>query len=182
MNQSLLAQLGVATAMVSFTVVVHLMGLSLLIAATNRHARRFGTERALKRQALVLVGVAFGLFALHTVEIWSYAVLYHGLGATQSFEDALYFSTVTYATIGYGDLTLPRSWRILGAIEGANGVILLGWSTAFFVSVVGRIRALEHDWSDAVSGEATDPSGLPKRASPHPDPGHRSAVPLARGE
>ena len=31
----------------------------------------------------------------------------------------------------------------LGAIEGANGVILLGWSTAFFVAIVGRIRLLE---------------------------------------
>ena len=42
---------------------------------------------------------------------------------------------------GYGDLTLERPWRILGAIEGANGVILLGWSTAFFISVVSRISS-----------------------------------------
>lgn len=84
---------------------------------------------------------------LHSVEIWSYAALYHWVGAIRSFEDALYFSTATYATIGYGDLTLSKSWRVLGAIEGANGVILLGWSTAFFISIVARIRALEHDWS-----------------------------------
>ncbi len=129
--------------MVAFTVLVHLMGLTLLIAlaAWIKPAReRFW------HQAILLVGIAFGLFGLHTAEIWAYAILYDGVGATPSFEDALYFSTVTYATIGYGDLTLPRNWRILGAIEGANGVILLGWSTAFFVSVVGRIRALEHDW------------------------------------
>ena len=49
-------------------------------------------------------------------------------------------------TVGYGDVTLPVQWRVLGAIEAASGVILLGWSTAFFVSVVSRIRALEHDW------------------------------------
>lgn len=52
-------------------------------------------------------------------------------------------------TIGYGDLTLSKSWGVLRAIEGANGVILLGWSTAFFVSIVGRNRALELDWSGA---------------------------------
>jgi len=68
------------------------------------------------------------------------------LKAIPTFEEALYFSTVTYATIGFGDLILPRTWRILGAIEGVNGVILPGWSTAFFVSVVSQIRALEHDW------------------------------------
>jgi hypothetical protein len=89
--------------------------------------------------------VVFGLFGLHGAEIWSYALLYKAVGATSDFEQALYFSTTTYVTIGYGDLTLTKAWRILGAIEGANGIILLGWSTAFFVSVVGRLRWLEHD-------------------------------------
>lgn len=149
MTQSLATQLLLATVMAAFTVVVHLTGLSLLIAATNRHAKRLQADRAFLLQALALVGVSFGLFTLHSIEIWSYALLYSGLGATRSFEDALYFSTATYATIGYGDLTLSKAWRLLGAIEGANGVILLGWSTAFFVSVVARIRALEHDLSDA---------------------------------
>jgi voltage-gated potassium channel len=149
MTQSLGAQLIIATAMVALTVVTHLLGLSVLIAATHRHSGDLQNERAFALQMLVLVGVSFGLFILHGVEIWTYATLYYTVGAIHSFEDALYFSTATYATIGYGELTLSRSWRILGAIEGANGVILLGWSTAFFISIVGRIRALEHDWSGA---------------------------------
>jgi hypothetical protein len=148
-TQSLAAQLIIATAMAALTVIMHLLGLSVLIAATNRHSSRLQTDRHLVRQMLVLIGVSFGLFTLHGVEIWSYAALYYQVGAIRSFEDALYFSTATYSTIGYGDLTLSKSWRVLGAIEGANGVILLGWSTAFFISIVARIRALEHDWSGA---------------------------------
>jgi voltage-gated potassium channel len=147
MTQNLGTQLLIATAMVALTVVTHLLGLSVLIASTHRHSSRLQGDRAFVLQMLVLIGVSFGLFILHGVEIWSYAALYYLVGAIHSFEDALYFSTATYATIGYGELTLSRSWRILGAIEGANGVILLGWSTAFFISIVGRIRALEHDWS-----------------------------------
>ena len=85
------------------------------------------------------------------MEIWTYATLYYRVAAIRSFEDALYFSTATHSTVGYGDLTLSRSWRVLGAIEGANGVILPGWSTAFFISIVARIRALEHDWSGALN-------------------------------
>jgi voltage-gated potassium channel len=150
MTQNLATQLLLATAMAALTVVIHLTGLSLLIGATNRHAGHLQADRAFVSQALVLVGVSFGLFTLHSIEIWSYAMLYYGLHATRTFEDALYFSTATYATIGYGDLTLSKAWRLLGAIEGANGVILLGWSTAFFVSIVARIRALEHDLSDAL--------------------------------
>jgi voltage-gated potassium channel len=149
MTQSLAAQLIIATTMAALTVIMHLLGLSVLIATTNRHSSRLQTDRHLVRQMLVLIGVSFGLFILHGVEIWSYATLYFWVGAIRSFEDALYFSTATYATIGYGDLTLSKSWRVLGAIEGANGVILLGWSTAFFISIVSRIRALEHDWSGA---------------------------------
>jgi hypothetical protein len=140
---NLSVQLCIATGMVALTAAVHLIGLSLLIALINRTN---SVKKNFLNQLLLLVAVTFGLFGLHTVEIWSYAIFYDAVGATQTFEEALYFSTVTYATIGYGDITLPRIWRILGAIEGANGVMLLGWSTAFFVSVVGRIRALEHDW------------------------------------
>jgi len=128
------------------SIVIHLAGLACLLVLMRVHKEGWMTPRALFNQSIILVGVGFGLFALHTLEIWAYALLYHLLQATKTFEEALYFSTVTYATIGYGDLTLRQEWRILGAIEGANGIILLGWSTAFFVSVVARLGALEHDW------------------------------------
>ena len=57
-----------------------------------------------------------------------------------------YFSTSTYSTVGYGDVVMSHRWRVLGAIEGVNGIILLGWSTAFFVSLVRRLGALEEGW------------------------------------
>jgi hypothetical protein len=146
LHGQLVFQLLIASGMVALTVLVHLAGLAALIALMRWHAERLSTRHAGFDQVVVILGAAFGLFALHTVEIWGYALVYYGLGATEGFENALYFSTVTYATIGYGDLTLDRPWRILGAIEGANGVILLGWSTAFFISVVSRMRTLERAW------------------------------------
>jgi hypothetical protein len=84
--------------------------------------------------------------AILTVEIWLYAVAYRVVGAIADFEEALYFSTTSFTTIGYGDVVLDRHWRLLGAIEGANGLLLFGWSTAFMLSVIQRLRALEHDW------------------------------------
>jgi hypothetical protein len=53
---------------------------------------------------------------------------------------------VTYASVGYGDLLMPRQWRILGAIEGAAGIIMLGWSTAYLVSILTQLKLLQHDW------------------------------------
>ncbi len=139
--------------MVGVTVLIHLTGLGVLIAAMRFHAERLMTGKVAINQLVVIVGVAYGLFVLHTVEIWSYAMVYTALHAAPDFEGALYFSTVTYTTIGDVNSALTHPWRILGAIEGANGIILLGWSTAFFVSVVARMRTVEHDWLRGGQGE-----------------------------
>ncbi len=154
MNGQLFLQLGLATGMVGVTVLIHLVGLGLLIAAMRFHAERLMSGKAAINQLVVIVGVAYGLFALHTSEIWAYAMLFTSLHAAADFEGALYFSTVTYTTIGDVNSALTLPWRILGAIEGANGIILLGWSTAFFVSVVARMRTLEHDWLRGGGGES----------------------------
>jgi voltage-gated potassium channel len=137
-----LIQLAVATAMVAVTIIVHLGGLAGLLLLIRRRPGD-GDRRAVHHEVAGILLAAGGLFALHGVEIWGYAALYVLTGAIPAFETALYFSTSTYTTIGYGDVLLPRSWRLVGAIEGANGIILLGWSTAFFVAMVGRIRWVE---------------------------------------
>jgi len=87
-----------------------------------------------------------GLMLIHTVEVWLYASLYLAIGALKDLETAVYFSTTSFTTIGYGDVVLSEQWRLVGAIEGANGLLLFGWSTAFLFSVISRMRALEHDW------------------------------------
>ena len=65
---------------------------------------------------------------------------------TQTFEEALYFSTVTFASLGYGDIVLSPRWRLISAIEAANGVILFAWSTAFLFTLTRRLNLIERDW------------------------------------
>jgi hypothetical protein len=130
--------------MVLITVLVHLTGLAILVRVLRSHHK---LARPLRGSPLaLLLGASLGIFAIHTIEIWLYALLYVWIGASHHFEQALYFSTVTYATIGYGDLILSKDWRILGAIEGTTGIIMLGWSTAFLVSLLAQLRLLAHDW------------------------------------
>ena len=140
----MLVQLTLATAMVVATVLIHLFGLAMLMHVLRSHTRIF------RKQAIMpltlLLAATVGIIAIHTMEIWVYALLYLQLDAFSDFEHALYFSTVTYATIGYGDVVMPHQWRILGAIEGAAGIILLGWSTAFIVSLLTQLKLLGHDW------------------------------------
>src|SRR4051812_13505999 len=116
----MLIQLVLATFMVIVTVLVHLTGLAVVVRVLRSHSRMFGMVHVVP--FTLLVTAAIGIFAIHTIEIWIYAALYLVLGAFQTFEVGLYFSTSTYASIGYGDVLLPQAWRIFGAIEGATGI------------------------------------------------------------
>jgi hypothetical protein len=140
---TLATQLGISTLVVGATVIVHLVGLAMLLEILRRHRHAESRLVAVFINAIAILFGAFGLFALHAVEIWAWAGVYWWLGVLADFEHALYFSTSTYVTIGYGDLVLPQGSRILGAIEGASGIILIGWSTAFFFSIVDRLKLLE---------------------------------------
>ena len=129
--------------MVTLTVGIHGVGLALLARAVSgeRHAEEVQHLPPLSpRGAFFTLITVLSLFVLHGIEIWCYASLYTLIHAFAHFEEALYFSTISYAAIGYGDAILPSQWRLLGAIEGINGVILLGWSTAFFVNLLRRLR------------------------------------------
>ena len=65
------------------------------------------------------------------------------LGQFPDLETALYFSAGSFTTIGYGDVLASHSRRLMAAIEGAMGFLLIGWSTAFLVSVTARMGLLE---------------------------------------
>lgn len=132
------AELAVASAMVLLTVLMHTLGLLVL----NRYVRsrlRKGRGAMFLSLRLVMLTV-LGLFILHGLEIWSYAALYKALGAVTDLRNAVYFSTITYGAIGYSDIAMSSRWHLVAAIEGINGVLLIGWSTAFFVTIMTRLQ------------------------------------------
>lgn len=143
--------LGISTLLILLTSTMHFVGLSIftiLLRADEWRQLKRGAHPLLTRYLMILI-VVIGIFGLLTLEIWTYAgVYYYFFGAFSDFEEALYFSIQNFVALGYGDLFLPRAWRIVGAIEAVNGVVLLGWSTAFFITVVSRLRVLEHEWLD----------------------------------
>jgi hypothetical protein len=138
----LAVQFAVATLMVLLCVVVHGFGLFGLNRALRSEAalERLEHLRPLSpRGAVFTLGAVVAMLALHGVEIWLFALVYLVLGAIPELEAALYFSSISYSTVGYSDTHIAHQWRLVGAFESVLGIFLLGWSTAFFFRMIGRI-------------------------------------------
>jgi len=78
-------------------------------------------------------------FLISIIESVVWASVYILVDAIESIEEALYFSLVTYTTLGYGDLVLSEDWRLLAALEAVTGIIIFGWSTAIVLAVVQKL-------------------------------------------
>ncbi len=133
------------------TVGIHALGTSWWIGRL-RHAAK--TARGLRRRLLplhLLCSTALLLLALHIAEVASWALAYlllPNIDSLNTFEEATYFATVTFASLGYGDIVISGPWRLLSAIQAMNGLLVFGWSTALLFAVVERIWGAED-----VSGE-----------------------------
>lgn len=139
----MIAELALATLMVSLTVAIHASGLYLLSRLLRLEERDEAREHihamSLRGFAATII-VILGLFVVHGIEIWLYAFVYVIIGSVDGLREAVYFSTITYGAIGYSDAAMAEKWRLVSAIEGINGIILIGWSTAFFVTIIARMR------------------------------------------
>jgi len=135
----MLRHVGLGIALMFATTFVHTSCTALLLAALRALGERFRNALSVPRASLVVAGVVVLLFLAALVEAALWAMAYRWLDALPSFEQALYFSVVTFTTLGFGDVTLSERWQLLSAFEAANGIILFGWSTALVFAVVQRL-------------------------------------------
>lgn len=147
----LLMKLLIGAAMIGVTVVIHAFVCDWVLRFINRHSKPFlGTFGRFWTIATLITAV-FIIGAAIMVDIWLWAVLFYVLEpeVLLSLENALYFASATFTTVGYGDIVLPESWRILSGSTAINGMIIFGWSTAFIFEIMaklyegGRLRVRE---------------------------------------
>lgn len=133
-------QLGVSACLVLAMTIVH--GLGLLGISRFLHLNKDRLEEHdLNLRALILMGiVGMSVFALHMLEIWLFAAFYIAVGAISSLEEALFYSASAYATLGRPADYFAQEWRLIGALEALIGFVLIGWSTAFMVTTMNRLR------------------------------------------
>ena len=129
----MLQNLAAGSALVALTVLIHTAGLIAIAGLTPRLARRLRLQSHDVGRTLVMTGTVLGILAILTLDVWSWAVAYEAIRITPSFEDALFLSTAMFSTIGYGELAVDPAWRLMTALEGVNGFLMIGWSTAYLV-------------------------------------------------
>ena len=113
---------------------------AVIRALRGTRVSAWGIQSAATGVALISLVVLL-MFLAAFLEAGTWAAVYLAVGAIPDVETALYFSTVTFTTLGYGDITLDADWRLLGSFQAANGTIMFGWTTAIVMAVIHRLTA-----------------------------------------
>lgn len=149
-------QLWLASLLIIVTSIMHLAGLGTLIHLVRMHRKLLLPHLQWLERPLTPLLLVLGLFVLHIAEISIWAFAYLRVRLVDTLEEALYVSTALYSTVGEGSIADVVQWRLLGAVEGLNGFLLIGWSTAFLLTVVNTLREQEQPLHERLQPDGLD--------------------------
>jgi len=130
--------MAIAALLMVVTTAIHASGMLLVVRVVltkdvqSRHRKKL-------MHLFSVGGVVLLMFFVSVIEVLVWSVTYLWLDALEGFEEATYFSMVTFTTLGYGEIVLDEQWRLLASFEAANGIIMFGWTTAIVLAVVQRV-------------------------------------------
>jgi hypothetical protein len=130
--------------MMVVTTFTHAGGMILSLGMLRRKHTGGWEECSHLRKASAVSFLVLLMFIVTIIETMIWCGLYLLIGALSGFEKAFYFSTVTYTSLGFGDIVLEAPWRLLSSFQAANGVIMFGWTTALIFAAVHRIYFFQY--------------------------------------
>ena len=132
----------IGAVLIALTVTIHAVGTTMWVRSVQQRFVGHDPHWRLGQSVGLLIATGLLLVALHTVQIIIWGLAYVLLLPPETFAsaaEAIYFSFVTFTTLGYGDITLQGDGRMLSGIEAMNGILLVGWSTAVLFAIVQRL-------------------------------------------
>ena len=129
----------VGTATTVVTIIIHALALRTVIQFVRhqRHRGRVGVHFWM--DVTIVAGATLLAFAAHLAEVALWALVFALCGEFPDFAAALYPSAENYTTLGYGDIVMSPSWKLLGPLEAADGALMFGVSTAMIFAVIQRL-------------------------------------------
>ena len=137
----------ISIAMISLTVAIHTMGAAFWLKRLSKRLEYHASMNQPPRLFEGILSTATVLLMLHIFEAFLWAILYLQLPAQaglKNFHEALYFSMITFTTLGYGDITLDREWQLLAGVEGMVGIVVFGLTTAMLFAVIQNCWRVRH--------------------------------------
>ena len=129
----MLFQILLGCMMMIITTVIHTGGMVIGLWWLAHSHGSSGARYSIISRSLIVAVLVTVMFIATLIEAGVWALTYMFLGVISGFAEALYFSMVTYTTLGYGDVVLGPEWRLLSGFEAANGIIMFGWTTAIII-------------------------------------------------
>ncbi|MEY8827607.1 ion channel [Sedimentitalea sp. XS_ASV28] len=141
---TILQQIFWGSAILGFCLLIHVGCLALCEQALETISRRIRRRTPSMRITVMLVFALCVLIFALTIEVWIWSTIWIVFEIFPSWNEAVYFSLVTFTTVGYGDVVLGPEARILGSFAAVTGLLSFGLSTAFLIAVTNRLLAIEH--------------------------------------
>ena len=134
----MIQQFLLALALTGVTVMIHAVGTVHVVLPLSGIWSMLGEVRKTPAAVMPLTRLVSALLILHLLEMSVWAAAFAVVGVLPT-SDGCFISLKSYTTVGYGDVLPPPSWRLVGPIEAAAGVLMLGWSTGVIVAALQRI-------------------------------------------
>ena len=137
---SSLQQILLGSGLLAFCAVIHVVAVALSVPLFKTLAGIVPEgKHPLRRIILFLLLTVVVLLAAHTVQIWGWAMIFILVSDLPDLPTSFYFSAVTYTTLGYGDVVLAESARIVATFCAITGLLTFGISTAFMIGVLSKV-------------------------------------------
>jgi len=131
-------QAGTAVFLVTLTLWIQCLGIAVLIHWARASVERGVARLSILHAAVLMIRFSILVIVLHFLQIFFWSVFYRWY-CLPSWESSFYFSATSYSTVGYGDIVLPRVWRLLGPVESVTGVLMCGISVSFLFVVATKL-------------------------------------------
>jgi ion channel len=136
---AILLPLGMAVAITFCTVVIHALVMMPIVYFVHYELRVGRVGVRFSKDVVIVAGAVLVAFCAHLVAIATWAFVLDLCGAFSHLAEAVYRSGLNYTTLGDSDAVMSPAWRLLAPLEGANGMLMFGISTAMLFTVIQRL-------------------------------------------